>query len=598
MATPKKTPVEFNEARLKELAEPITVSVEKNINGRKMPIQLPAKPGEGSGGTGLSREEVRQVGNWIATEGTGGGLYFFRAVGDNGQEMRWEYFYPPNIYPERAPSGAQIQSPPPGQSQAPWMQSYTAGAPGPWAPPPPMTGPFPGTAGFGVPWGGQPQMGYQTSSPWSTGAPPDLRVAKLEAQIDRDRQNYAHQQEMSRIAEELRKLQSSPNGKDDATVRELKEQIARLEAAGRDDKLGAQLQAMQAQTMEMIRGITQSTQDQIRAMQEQTRQVMEEARRAAEEAKRSGPDPTITLLVEQQRAAATAGAEAARISAEAQKEIARLQAETQKEAARTAIGPNQVIDLVTKMTSGHEHVDKAWGMMEKGFEMMLQAQGPPISPAVQILGEGLQGALQTAQQYLQSKEQADMAQARAQQAQAMAMQRNAQVAQAAQQHQLSEAPAVANAMAPEVVEAQQQAAVAAEEVDKQELQLFGPAVEAIRRMRLGVANKELSPEQAADAVFKGIDYFAKQEAEGRGAVPPVFNLWREGEVARMIETILPDATTAFVEQTIQALFAIVETIKKAHAKQAQQVPQAEESSPTIEVVDEPVNEDGVRMGPV
>jgi hypothetical protein len=130
-----KQPMEFDQAKLQNMTEPITVRVQKMRGNQPSGIEIPGK-GEGAApGTNWSREEVLRLENWLLTEWSGGGFYRFSVTDANGETMRWESAFDPRVYPEKVPpnamSAAQIPNPqilPAGVPVNPQLQIQTPSA--------------------------------------------------------------------------------------------------------------------------------------------------------------------------------------------------------------------------------------------------------------------------------------------------------------------------------------------------------------------------------------------------------------------------------------------------------------------------------------
>lgn len=542
----------FDEAGLADLSEPLTVTVHKMIGSKPCPLQLPVKSGEDVPGRGLTKDEVRTIDHMIANVWAGGGEYLISASGDNGAKYRWKSYFPLDKYPEiparvTTGNGAQAQPSapaptlagvaqvvPPSPSYAPW-----GGLPMPVAPAPsPASSAVTSTQHHAPPWSQQhpswPSMSYPSPyspSPYYT--PPhrdrddDKLTAerearlKLEAQIERDRMQAAHQAEMMALREELRRLADNKRPADDDRVRELER---KLEEERRAREVESRFEALQRQ-MER----------QMEMFQRSLEQISQRP---------SGPDPTMMMLVEAQKAQAAAQIEAARAQADAQREAARLQADAQREAARSAIGPREMVDIMSRMSTGHDQLASAYSramdLQQRAVENILQAQGPAVHPALEMAGRAAEGVLGVAQQYIAMKEQAvaqeSKARVMAAQLQAAQLQGPQAVAAVQAQHEVEE----------EVGEVDEETE---RELEESEELLFGPALPAVKRLRVGVASSAVSPIEAASAVLQGIDHFAKS-----GKTVKAFELWRQGNLAELVGVLVPDAIPSFKEQLAQALF--------------------------------------------
>ena len=158
MSKPPPTPKRFDPAILNSMTEPLSIRVERRTGGTSSPIPLPPEEDQVAGGIGYSKERILTIEQWLINEWCGGGTLFF-ILSDSSEpplKMEWIATYDPRTYPPRIP---------------PLM------APGPVAPPLPMTAapPLPPPQPvFAQP---QPQQVPMSSTPWPstiafTGAPP------------------------------------------------------------------------------------------------------------------------------------------------------------------------------------------------------------------------------------------------------------------------------------------------------------------------------------------------------------------------------------------------------------------------------------------
>jgi len=561
----KKRPVEFDDAKLQTLTEPITLNVEKVVNGRPNPVEFPVKPGETVSGKGWSADDVRQVALYLKQQYPDGGLFRGLATGDNHEQMQFEHYFPerPTSTFEGLPAGTPIMPfAQPGIAQGlpasqTWLQPRpmtplpSAAYPGFY---PPGAGQFQTPYGYGGYYGGVPPV----AAPVTTDPSRSEREARLalEGRLERERLENQYKEQIGAVTQELRRVQESvsarPSGESEQ-VRLMKEELARECAAREADKSESKMLAMmtanQQQTQQLIQSVQQASQQQIAAMQAQLA------------AAPRGPDPTMMMFVEAQKAQAQAGAEAARANADAQKEIARIQADAQKETNKNSLGPREMIDLMGRMNVGQEQMasmfGKAWELMQKGVEAILSAQGPGTHPALAMVGEGLQGGLQLAQRALELQEQKAQAGERTAQVRA-AYEAQAKMAQAGVTQQLAGPPAGA---AP-AQEEEEQDPSPEDELKETEEKLFGPALEAVRRLRKGVADGHLTPELAAAGLVNGIKHFIEQKQP-----VPAFELWKKGEIAQLVDVLLPQAIASFREQMNATLFAMVQQAR-AEAEKA------------------------------
>jgi hypothetical protein len=330
MATPtKKTPLEFDQAKLQAMQEPITVRVQKKRGNSPMTIEVPGKGDGAAPGTNWSREEVLSLENWLLTEWSGGGYYVFAITDANGQTMKWESVYDPRTFPEKVPpnqasaaqmspqalpagvpASPQIQTPaaqpipqqgaPLGMSTSNWPppastfgygsqvvqpqvpQQGQSQAQGPWAQQPQMQPPYPGAV-----WNpsiGQWQPGYQLpgyGSPFASPLPGfgERGGSSSRSRFEREYERREREREERQRAQE----REQERQRHQEEIRRRDEQLRERELAQREAEHKAALErAQQQHAAEM-----QKMRDEIRRLGERGRdQENEEVKRAREERQR------------------------------------------------------------------------------------------------------------------------------------------------------------------------------------------------------------------------------------------------------------------------------------------------------------------------
>jgi hypothetical protein len=567
---PKKPALEFDNQKLEKLQEPITVTVYRLAGGNRELVVLPTRPEESVPGKGFTRDDVRQLEQFLAEKWTGAGNYECAATGANGEPMKWKFYASERNYPTMHQGQVIAQPNQPQQQALQGVQptplaatGWLGGLPQPQAPAP------------------QPQLQLPWSQPalqsnWMSQAPippvsypgqqiypppngvnqvqqeREARIA-MENRLERERSENQHKEAISALSTEMRNMQAQMMAKPGETeeVKLLKEQLRAMEAKQSDEKLVAMIADSNRQNREMMR-----------EMQQQMMQLIN--------AKPSGPDPTMMLVVEAMKASTQQQAEAARANSDAQKEIARIQADAQREAARQALGPQDMINLVSRMSVGQEQLamgySKVMEMMQQGIETVMTAQGPGTHPALELVGQAAQGGLEVAQNFVQMKKEEAIANA---QAQAVAAQAQAQAAVA----QSRPASPQLNAAEEEPEEAEEETIPSAEappqaDVDAAERELFGLALPKVKELREAVAAGTLDPQQTATAIVGGISEIANRKIKAK-----ITDAWAQGDLATLVDAILPGLTTSFQETVISTLYDIRNQML-AQA-QGQQPPQPE-----------------------
>jgi hypothetical protein len=625
-ATAKPQPqkkAEYDEAKLAQMTPPLTVTVEKIVAGRKQPIELPIKPGENIAGQGWSADDVRELPTFLGRKAVGAGIVAIKVTDVNNVGMQWEWFFSPQDYerlaaPSNDPTAAALAAMPP-----PQVMIQQPGAPAPQAFAQ-MQDPYSGWLGTvsrqpqQIPGGMQPagtyrpipQQQHQQGAPMypqlapvpSIAAAPDDRLReereariRLESEISRKDLENRYKEQIGSVNTEVRQLaaqlgqvvqlvQQRPGATEEAaSVQSLKEQIARLEAANREDKITQLIAQQAAQTQALL---AQMKADSDRAIAALTSQLA---------AKPTGPDPTLMMMMEMQK----------------QQQASQLQyMQMLSSQNQSQLGPREWIDLTRSMNTGAEQqataFSKAWELMMQGVETILHAQGPGVHPAIEMIGQGIQAAAGMVERQAEAKEKVGTAQAQAAMYQAQA---NAQLAaQLAQRGQLA-GPAQPQAAPARDAQAEQDAADAAEqdaadaddasETEQQQQQqastnvrpagvssgaarpapivdaeaqaarkkadreMFGAALQSIQKLRKKVRDGEFDQQTAAAAILQGVDQIMKLKVK-----VPIMDLWAAGQLADVLELMLPDATMKFREQVIEAIVQIVQQAQQAAQAQA------------------------------
>lgn len=613
-AKPAKPTMEFDDAKLANMVEPITMHVERIVGGKPVPRtqDLPVRPGESTGGVGWTRDDVKNLAQYIFDHWEPG-LYYCSATAEDGTKMKWQVLMPTIAQPAPQPVvsvvdpvTAQVVPMTPVVPPQPSPQHLGGPVPQPnWLHLSPPSYPPPNS--YGIPASYMSGAGYMgglpAQSPVTFGTP--LRAVgetdtvrqerearlKLEGQIERERLENRYTSQINAVQSEVRQIVDTlrSTGAESATEKQLRAQLDELKRQTEQNQLAQLMDRSRQDMMALVTALKDSGDKQIAAMQQQIAAI---AQRPA------GPDPTMTMMMEMMRL----NAERATSESARQLELYRLQQEAQSkvwqaqlEAQKSQMGPREWIELFKGSNQTAEAqaqaYNKAWEMMMQGVEAMLQAQGPQIHPALQMLGEGIQGGLGIAQRAVEARAEAAQAQVQvgAQQAQAnlaVASELRAMRAQQIQQatkplpppepegesdeesdDEDDEGTAQADGAEPlseNVFDRGARSPEAIAEEKKRDKAQFGDAYDEIKKLRLGVRTGQLDAMKAAMAITTGVSRIIEMP----NVNVPAFSLWREGRLAELIGLMLPEAKESFRQKVEEAIFALHKHAQQQAAQQA------------------------------
>jgi hypothetical protein len=501
-------------------------------------------------------------------------MYEATFTDSNGVAMKRDIFFPVDKFPERVPptqvpqATPAAQAPTPAPSPTSYSLSQAAQSYAPRQAP---------QLGGVSPWPSTPAAA-QTPGGWPPAIPQfpvpsfDVQVQKerearikLEAQIERERQESTHQKDMERLQQELRRVSEKlearrgPSEEESAALKAAQEQIAKLEQQNSNQVIMQQMQAMQQQTAQMIQ-----------AMQANTDKQIEAIRREAGETK---SDPMLSMMITQMQTQAQAQQQSTQMMMQVMQQNQQSMIEQARMQQQAQMSPREMIDLFRSANQGADQManayGKAWELMANGVESILSAQGPGVHPALAMLGQAAEGGLGIAQQYINMKEQetAANAQARTIQAQMDAQARvqaeKIRAEAATAQLQGATAPLDADgevdedeldgeeAGEAEVIEAPSQ-----EEIAATEKELFGDALTAVRHLRSHVAQGKMQPVEVAGRIFQAIQHFTNQGDD----MPKVFDLFKDQRFGDFVDVLLPSAPASFRQQVGDAIVAGLQTM--------------------------------------
>lgn len=547
MAVPRTT-VGFDGAKFSKMAEPLTVRLDRLRGAGKGPEPV-AVPFGGS----ATKEQVMALESWVLEEPGGGYGDYVAQVTDeaSGLSMKWAFSHP-------AP--AQAIAP----AAGPWPHGFNFGSAG-------------GALGGGaIPAGAQPgslgelmAMQYQmlqmemqaramermqaiqgVGAPRSGAAEPvveDLRrrldeerLARMQAEHRRELDD-ARRQAAEQIAEIRRAVEQTQKAPaTDPAVEELRRTNAEL------------LRRLEAQEASRASDTLRVEMKEMAARFEATVKEMSAAR----------PDPMVDVLREQ----AKAQAEAAKAQADAQARTAQVQADAQKmmveKFSSMSTTPEALLrlsrDLQNEsgasvlMTNLQQSVGAILALQQQAMKNALdavgQAQGSPIAG---IVAQGINDTKDVIGRYFETKAQREIAAARAQ-----AQDATARIAEAnagrVTAGGLGGAPAQAALPAGEVMREAPPApgpnGTAAARA--QDVSAFGPALNAVARLRQAVADGA-AVEQCIGALVGAMQQFEQY----RSSVPALA-LIVEGKYVEFFAVLLPAAPEAYRTECVARLKAM------------------------------------------
>lgn len=549
MANHKQPDFKFDPTGLRKLQEPLTIHLARLEGGREMPITLDPKDGNPPG-QGFTYEEATQMPDVALAKG-GGGDYRILVMDNAGQKYEWRAWYPPNQFPPKAigPAAPAPQAPAAPSFSQPWAapsldsQWLTAQlAPPIYQPQPPPPQPT-----FRPPYYPQPYGFGYAPPPAPVAAVPDPSRT-LELQLVTERANNAlaqeranHKAEMSALEAKLDRLASmlerpaAPTGPSPETLA--------MQAELRDLRAKNDQQAMLAPVLAELASLK------------------------AAAATPKGPDPFLMMLLDSQKAAA-----------ESQKEVARIQADAAKETARTQPTLNDFILLMerAKSTNGMDtlmpQITGMYGnviqMMQRGWETINQMSPQAPHPAVEMVGQALNGIQEKVGQWIEGQNIEKSGEAQFKVAQATAASEAARTEQMRIQAEHEARVMAARGNAPQPVEAVPvdpgEAAAAkpandatvvdapskTETREARDIRLFGPLIAHVQRFREAAkagkstdANGKVTIFTAASAASAIFAAYSQVQANNLSAQVPGFQLLESMMISQFVDELLPAGTT-------------------------------------------------------
>jgi hypothetical protein len=628
-------PQSFDDAKLQQMTEPLTVRVERLKGSTRQPITLPDNADGTPGSTGWSKEAIQRVESWVVTEIVGGGMFEFTVTDSTvpaPMVMKWRPFFDPREYPERpldpnsaiGVGGTPSFAPQPPISLQPQGQPMRTPylAPAPYQVPgfsyPPMPNPPPvGTPAYGA---------YREEA--------DRREEKAELRRLRD-ENERRERESTeaRHRAELDRDRAAANDRFGRLESSLTGLVAAIKDMGTTSKgPSPELAAMQMQleqerrdrendrrereTRELIQRMQDSTKDQIAEMKRQFDAVI--AQMANTNANRT--DPMITFMQAQTKE-----------HSEALKEIARLNASTVERIQANVMKPQEMIALAresqrdieavtTRMTGFFGNVVE---MQQKVMDNALNMQ-PQGNSVVEAVSKGLDNLKEWGERYVGAKATEQKIQAHASvaiaQAQAQAIEAQARasnpMAFSPQEPIITPPPPPQDQLAgPAVAQAPETAKVPRIEKlwGRTDEEWFGPVLDEVNNLREGVkAFHEslksdppttdakgnivgVTPDQAAAGVMHAV-----QLTEQHGIkVPAIAELLMPGQLAAFMGLLLPDGIAAdnYRTDVVTALQKLADPMSDAEDDADDDDDDDGNPDDEPEIVVEPARSNGVTQAP-
>jgi hypothetical protein len=583
----------LDEKKLQQLVPPLTLAVNKKYMGnRTTPVPLPPAKLDTNfdNGKGYDHMEVRNLAP-LLLQVSGGGTYGISVTDDQGGSLEFDIWLDPQQFPDRIPAeyaqhtqqGKVIPIPasqpvmqpmsavagsPPMLAGIPtnveWVSQVPAGIPrigapttaasqGYYVPPQPQAAqPFSFST---FPQGFGSFSSYPFATPYTPPAqqhPTSQEDARLRMLEDQNRQmreellkrenQVERERELTAMREEVRKLSERP--KDDAGMQALLGEIRALRETKSQDGTTAM--------MGFMAQMSQQSQQQAQQAAQQMTQLLGTLLPAMTQ-KPAGPDASMMMLVELFRA-----------SAEASKETTRMLSDQARDRERTAVGPRDVIEMSERLNQANgagallhnvsDAYQSVFGMTKTMMELWKENMGGSgPGPVQEMVGMTLQRGSDILEKYIQMKRDVSLGEAKVFEAQARANAAAAQPVQVPPQPQPQRAPAAApppGMPRPTHLPGVEKTA-AQQEIEAREVQLFGPAVEVVQRLRLGVKDQKINPDEVVAFVQQAINVIQQKQW-----VVPALDLFHSEQIQTFVEVLIPNAPQAFIVAVVQRLYAL------------------------------------------
>lgn len=642
----QQNPRTYDEAKLASMTEPLSVRVERIKGNSRTPIPLP-QPSEDDGGesktatsvTGYSKEEIRQLEQWLVTNWTGGGYYEITVTDStqpNAIVMKWGVLYDTKQHPEMVPPplADQLAGTPVQQPQIPHPQPQRA----PMAPVFPNGLPQPTffqqqqqPQGYGMPQ--QPAIGTQAYAAWAG----ELERRKVDDELrqlrerDREREREAleakHRAEVERVRSEAATAQRAMEAK----FAELQNTIAQLNKPTvtpefemmKQQLRAAEEKAEHERAEREAERRDQAMRDMIKAMNDESRKQMEMMQRMFEtqmqtmqamlQQTANKPDAMkdVFLLIQEQ----------SRANAEVVKDIARQNDNAINRLQGFMMNPMQMIQLAKESQQGAEMATERMAstfgrvieMQQRVTENALNMQ-PQGGGVLDVVREGMGGLKDFAERVVSAKNANEKfaMQAQAQVAQAQARAYEAQVAAEAAAHAAANGQTVHTPPAPRpqsqlagipmgpVVskKPEEQQDAGPKRLGKTDEEWFtGAFVDNVIELREAIDDNDgedddVTPKDVVGYVTTAVQMSMQQQV----MIPAIMELLMQQRYADFVDVLIPDASFEFRTEVVQG---IINMLREMSGQEPAPVPRTEtkveakpvEAKPKMQIVKDDEDDD-------
>lgn len=491
MARPPLAPKVFDEQKFSSMVEPLTVRIERITGNQRSPIPMPTEDGsEYPAGSGLSRESVRGIEQWLVTEWAGGGMFELTCsdAAEPSTTMKWIVFWDPKLYPPKTPptlaDAASQAAPPMPQNAIAAMQMPSAPAfSTPFNRGPSMS--FSNGLPPGMPqqpFYPQPQQQYYQMPPPPPVASPQYPAWREEsknrqqeeelkalreqaARTEREATEARHKAEIDRLRIDAEAKANATRGDTERQLNEMRTMIASLTTTIKDSQarpaVDPQLEAMKLQLAAAQKAADDARIEMQRKADEDRRE--REIERREREAEKRDAETRALVLRQSEEAARKFDALVAQMTAnkpdqmapiitmmqeqsrnhsEAIKELTRSNQSAMERMQTNVMNPRDIIAMAREQQAGTDVATERMGNMygrmldlqQKATEQLIGMQ-PGGSGVIDVVRDSITNVKEVAERYIGAKSASErfgaQAQASVAEAQARAVEANAYAAASA-----------------------------------------------------------------------------------------------------------------------------------------------------------------------